>query len=108
MFGHLHQFTFISLQSAIVLQNFNLLKSRTQRRSTFNNMDLVWRKDVRHGVAHIIEVECAYIPQTQVLKNLNNEQNHETPQWNETFISEYPTRKCKNAKNPKPLRPYLV
>jgi len=23
---------------------------------------LVWEKNVRHGRAHIIEVECAYIP----------------------------------------------
>jgi hypothetical protein len=40
-------------------------------------MDLLWRKDVRHGGAHIIEVECAYIPHAQVLEFLNGEQSHE-------------------------------
>ncbi len=84
---------FFFLQLAIVFQNLNLSKSKTQRRSTFNNMNLVWRKNVQHGVAHIIEVECAYIPQARVLKFLNNEQSHETPQWNGTFISEYPHKK---------------
>jgi len=40
-------------------------------------MDLVWKKDVRHGKAHKIKVECVYIPHAQVLKFLNGEQNHE-------------------------------
>jgi hypothetical protein len=34
-------------------------------------MDLVWRKDVQHGRANIIKVECAYIPHAWVSKNLN-------------------------------------
>jgi hypothetical protein len=32
------------------------------RKSPINNMDLVWKKDVRYGGAYIIEVECVYIP----------------------------------------------
>jgi len=36
------------------------------RRSSFNNMYLVWRKDVPYGGPDIIEVECAYIPHAQV------------------------------------------
>jgi hypothetical protein len=54
------------------------------RRSPFNNMDLVWRKDVRHGRAHIIKVEYAYIPHSRVLKFLNGEQSHEDSlmEWN--------------------------
>jgi hypothetical protein len=39
----------------------------------FNNMDLVWRKDVQHGRARIIKVECAYIPHARVSKKLNGE-----------------------------------
>jgi hypothetical protein len=47
-------------------------------------MDLVWKKDVRHGGAYIIEVECAYIPHARVSKNLNGEQSHEdsSMEWN--------------------------
>jgi hypothetical protein len=72
-------------------------------------MDLVWKKDVQHGGAHIIKVECAYIPHAWISKFLNNEQSHEDSlmEWNiykwVTF-----TQKCKNAKNPKPLWPYMV
>jgi hypothetical protein len=40
------------------------------RRSPFNNIDLVWRKNVRYGETHIIEVECAYISHAWVPKNL--------------------------------------
>jgi hypothetical protein len=65
------------------------------KKSPFNNMDLVWKKDVQHGRAHIIEVECACIPHARILEFLNSEMG--------SF-----TRKCKNAKNPKPPRPYLV
>jgi hypothetical protein len=47
-------------------------------------MDLVWKKDVQHGGAHIIEVECAYIPHARISKNLNGERNHEDSpmEWN--------------------------
>jgi hypothetical protein len=38
------------------------IKIQNLKKSHFNNMDVVWKKDVRHGRAHIIEVECAYIP----------------------------------------------
>jgi Fe2+ transport system protein B len=40
-------------------------------------MDLVWKKDVQHGRAHIIKVECAYIPHAQISEFLNSERNHE-------------------------------
>ncbi len=67
-----------------MLQNLNLLRSKTLRRSPFNNMDLVWRKEVRHGKARIIKVECVYIPHAWVLKILNGEWNHEDSlmEWN--------------------------
>ncbi len=38
------------------------IEIQNPKKSPFNNMDLAWKKDVRHGGAHIIEVECAYIP----------------------------------------------
>jgi hypothetical protein len=38
------------------------IEIQNPKRSPFNNMDLVWKKDVRHGGAHVIKVECAYIP----------------------------------------------
>jgi len=60
------------------------IEIQNPKRLPFNNMDLVWRKDVWHGGAHIIGVECAYIPHAQVLKFLNSEQNHEDSlmEWN--------------------------
>jgi len=47
-------------------------------------MDLVWKKDVRHGGAHIIEVECAYIPHAWVSEFINGEWSHENSsmEWN--------------------------
>ncbi len=62
-------------------------------------MDLVWRKDVRHGGAHIIEVECAYIPHARVSKLLNSEQNHEdtSKEWN--IYKQVPSQK--NVKMPR-------
>jgi hypothetical protein len=44
----------VSKSQSIEIQN--------PRKSPFNDMDLVWKKDVQHGRAHIIKVECAYIP----------------------------------------------
>jgi hypothetical protein len=54
------------------------------KKSPFKNMDLVWKKDVWHGGAHIIEVECAYIPHAQILEFLNGERSHEDSpmEWN--------------------------
>jgi hypothetical protein len=54
------------------------------KKSPFNNMDFVWKKDVWHGGAHIIEVECAYIPHAQISKFINDEQSHENSpmEWN--------------------------
>jgi len=47
-------------------------------------MDLVWRNDVWHGGARIIEVECAYIPHAQISKFLNGDWSHEDSlmEWN--------------------------
>jgi hypothetical protein len=38
------------------------VKIQNPKKLPFNNMDLVWKKKVQHGGAHIIEVEFAYIP----------------------------------------------
>jgi hypothetical protein len=56
-------------------------------------MDLVWKKDVWYGKAHIIKVECAYIPHAQISKFLNGEQSHEdsTMEWN--ISNRYPYKK---------------
>ncbi len=53
-------------------------------KSPFNNMDLVWKKDVRHGGAHIIEVKCAYIPHARISEFLYDERSHEDSpmEWN--------------------------
>jgi hypothetical protein len=56
---------------------FQSIEIQNPRRSPFNNMDLVWTKDIENGRAHIIEVECTYMPHARVLKFINNEQNHE-------------------------------
>ncbi len=47
-------------------------------------MDLVWKKYVQHGRAHIIKVECAYVPHARILEFINGEQNHENSwmEWN--------------------------
>jgi hypothetical protein len=47
-------------------------------------MDLVWKKNVRRGGAHIIKVECAYIPRARISEFLNNERSHENSpmKWN--------------------------
>jgi hypothetical protein len=53
------------------------IEIQNPKKSPFNNMDLVWTKDIEHERAHIIEIECTYMPHAWVLKFLNNEQNHE-------------------------------
>jgi hypothetical protein len=60
------------------------IEIQNPKKSPFNNMDLMWKKDVRHGRAHIIEVECAYIPRARISKFLYSEQNHEDSpmEWN--------------------------
>jgi hypothetical protein len=72
----------IQLAQGIVSNMGHALKSQSieiynPRKSPFNNMDLVWREDVWHGGAHIIKVECAYIPHAWVLEILNGEWSHE-------------------------------
>jgi hypothetical protein len=52
-------------------------------------MDLMWKKDVQHGRAHIIKVECAYIPHAQISEFLNDEQSHEDSSMSGIFTSEY-------------------
>jgi hypothetical protein len=49
------------------------------RKSTFNNMDLVWRKNVRHEEAHIIKIECAYISHARVQKHLTVNESMKIP-----------------------------
>ncbi len=85
------------------------IEIQNPKKSPFNNMDLVWKTNVRHERAHIIKVKCAYIPHAWISEFLKGEQSHEdSPNgmehlWVGTF-----TRKCKNAKNPKPPWPFLV
>jgi len=52
------------------------LKFKTQRNHPLTTLT-VWKKYVRHGRAHIIEVECAYIPHARISEFLNGEQSHE-------------------------------
>jgi hypothetical protein len=63
---------------------FQYIEIQNPKNDPFNNMDLVWKKYVRHGGANIIEVECAYIPHAQILEFLNGEQSHENSlkEWN--------------------------
>jgi len=91
----------VSKSESIEIQNWRV--------SPFNNMDLVWKKNVWHGGAHIIEIESAYIPHAWVLEFLNNEQNHEDS-WMEWNIYKHvsPQENVKMQKIPKPLQPYLV
>jgi hypothetical protein len=60
------------------------IEIQNPKKSPFNNMELVWKKNVWHGGAHIIEYECAYIPPAQISKILNNEWSHEdsSMEWN--------------------------
>jgi hypothetical protein len=60
------------------------IEIQTPKKSPFNNMDLVWKKDVRHGGAHIIEVECACITHARISELLNGERSHEDSpmEWN--------------------------
>jgi hypothetical protein len=60
------------------------IEIQNPKKSPFNNMDLVWKKNVRHGRAHIIELECAYIPHARISKFLNGERSHENSpmEWN--------------------------
>jgi hypothetical protein len=64
--------------------NSQSIEIQNPRKSPFNNMDLVWTKNVRHGGTHVIEVEYAYIPHPWFSKFLNGEQSHEDSlmKWN--------------------------
>ncbi len=60
------------------------IEIQNPKKSPFNNMNLVQKKDVRHGGAHIIKVECAYIPCARISKILNGKRSHEDflVEWN--------------------------
>jgi hypothetical protein len=60
------------------------IEIQNPKKSPFNNMDLVWKKDVWHGGAHTIEVECTYIPHARISEFLNDERSHEDSpmEWN--------------------------
>jgi hypothetical protein len=60
------------------------IEIQNSKKSSFNNMDLVCKKDVQHEGAHIIEVECAYIPHARISEFVNGEQSHENSpmEWN--------------------------
>jgi hypothetical protein len=46
---------------------------QNKKKLPFNNMDLVWKKDVQYRKAHVIKVECAYIPHARVSEFPNDE-----------------------------------
>jgi hypothetical protein len=69
------------------------IEIQNPKKSPFNNMDLVWKKKIRHGGAQIIEVECAYIPHAQISEFLNGERNHENSPMEWNIISGYPHKK---------------
>jgi hypothetical protein len=60
------------------------IEIQNPKKSPFNNMDSVWKKDVRHGGAHIVAVKCAYIPHARISKILNDERSQEdfSMEWN--------------------------
>ncbi len=60
------------------------IEIQNPKKSPFNNMNLVWKKNVWHGGGHIIEVEYAYIPHVEILEFLNSERSHENSpmEWN--------------------------
>jgi hypothetical protein len=62
-------------------------------------MDLVWKKDVRYGGAHIIKVECVYISQASVSEVLNSEQSHEDSPMEWKIYKRVPPQE--NVKMPK-------
>jgi hypothetical protein len=43
------------------VSKFQSIEIQNQSKPPFNIMDLMWTKDVRHGGAYIIEVECTYM-----------------------------------------------
>jgi hypothetical protein len=51
-------------------------------------------KDVRHGGARIVKVECAYIPYALILEFLHGDfEAMKAPQWSGTFINGYRHKK---------------
>jgi hypothetical protein len=48
------------------VSKYQYIEIQNPKKLPFNNMDLAWKKDVWHGGAHIIKVECEYIPHAQI------------------------------------------
>ncbi len=78
-----------TINSNLVSNMGSALKSQSieiqnQKRSPFNNMDLVWTKNVWHEGSHIIEVQSAYISHAWISEFFNNEWSHEDSsiEWN--------------------------
>jgi hypothetical protein len=69
------------------------------KKSPFNNMDLVWEKNVWHGRAHIIKVECAYIPHARISEFLNDEWSHEDSMMEWNIYNQVPSQE--NVKMPR-------
>ncbi len=76
--------SFLVQSAQSIVSKSQYIEIQNPKKSPFNNMDLVWKKNVQYGGAHIIEVECAYIPHARILKFLNSEWNHEDSlmEWN--------------------------
>jgi hypothetical protein len=69
-----------------VFQNLNLLIFKTQGSQHGFGVD----KNVRHGGARIVKVECAFIPYALILEFLHDDfEAMKAPQWSGTFISGY-------------------
>ncbi len=72
-------------------------------------MNLLWRKDVRHGGAHMVQVENTYVPHERVPKFLEGEHGHGelVVEWN-IYKHVPPQKRCQDTKDPKPSWPYMV
>jgi len=75
------------------------IEIQNPKNSPFNNMDLVWKKKFQHWRAHIIKVECAYIPHARILEFLNGERNHEDSSMKWNIYKRVPSQK--NVKMPR-------
>jgi len=60
------------------------IEIQNQRSHLLTTWTWCGKKNAQHGGAHIIKVQCAYIPHAQISKFLNNEQSHEDSpmEWN--------------------------
>ncbi len=62
----------------------NPSRSKTQQRSPFSNVDLVWKYRFRHGGQNKVAIETTYIPHACVSEFLQGEQRdmQTTIEWN--------------------------